>query len=169
MSQLQQQIRDWLDARQPQERMFLLVGAAVVLLALIYFAALGPFYRAIDARAERVAQKKQDLAWMRTASVEIRSQAANQAGAPAPTGESLVVLLDRTARESGLGSAVTGQTPMGTGGMRVELNGAPFDALVVWLGTLQQRYAVSTESASIARTDKPGLVNASLVLNRPSA
>ncbi len=86
---------------------------------------------------------------------------------PRPTGESLVVLIDRSARECGLGSALTGQTPSGENGIRVRLEGAEFDKLVVCLGSLQQAQSVAIESANIDRTAKPGFVNASLVLTRP--
>jgi type II secretory pathway component PulM len=88
---------------------------------------------------------------------------------PAPSNESLVVLIDRTARECGLGASLTGQTPNGERGIRVRLEGAEFDKLMVCLGTLQQVHSVDVESASIDRTGKPGLVNANLVLTRVGA
>ena len=86
--------------------------------------------------------------------------------AVAPSNESLVVLIDRAARECGLGSALTGQTPSGDNGIRVRLEQAEFDKLVVCLGSLQQAHSVTIESANIDRTGKPGFVNASLVLTR---
>jgi general secretion pathway protein M len=76
------------------------------------------------------------------------------------------VLIDRTARECGLGTALTGQTPNGETGIRVRLESAAFDVLVKCLGQLQQVHAVTIESATFDRTAKPGLVNANLVLNR---
>ena len=71
--------------------------------------------------------------------------------AAAPSGESLVVLIDRAARECGLGGALTGQTPNGAQGIRVRLESAEFDKLMVCLGNLQQVHAVSIESATIDR------------------
>jgi len=52
-------------------------------------------------------------------------------------------------------------------GIRVRLEQAEFDKLVVCLGGLQQSHGVTIESANIDRTAKPGFVNASLVLTRP--
>jgi type II secretory pathway component PulM len=78
-----------------------------------------------------------------------------------------VVLIDRSARECGLGASLTGQTPNGENGIRVRLEQAEFDKLVVCLGSLQQSHSVMIESANIDRTGKPGFVNASLVLTRP--
>lgn len=96
-----------------------------------------------------------------------RCRRSPRASPPPPClATTLVVLVDRTARESGLSTALTGQTPAGQSAIRVRLESAAFDAMLQWLGTLQQAHAVSVESATIDRTAKPGLVDASLVLNR---
>ena len=86
-----------------------------------------------------------------------------------PTDESMVVLIDRKARECGLGAALTGQTPNGNTGIRVRLEGAAFDVVVRCLSNLQRSHAVDIESATFDRTARPGLVNASLILNRSSS
>jgi type II secretory pathway component PulM len=49
----------------------------------------------------------------------------------------------------------------------VQLESAPFDPLVEWLGTLDLRYGLAVESITIDRTAKPGVVNASVTLNQP--
>jgi general secretion pathway protein M len=121
----------------------------------------------VNSRAERVARKEGDLAWMRSVGGEVMALNVSSETPVAPTNESLVVLIDRTARECGLGAALTGQTPNGENGIRVRLEQAEFDKLVVCLGSLQQAHAVNIESANIDRTAKPGFVNASLVLTRP--
>jgi type II secretory pathway component PulM len=80
------------------------------------------------------------------------------------TQDSLVVLIDRAARESGLGQALTGSQPSGDGGMRVQLEKAPFNSLVAWLARLSEQNGVRVESASIDAANEPGLVNAGIVL-----
>ena len=162
-----QKLRDWLFSLQPRERGLVLGGGVVVLLFAIYFLALAPFYGAVNNRAERVEKKKGDLAWMRSVGGEVLALTASAPSAAAPSNESLVVLIDRSARECGLGSSLTGQTPNGENGIRVRLEQAEFDKLVVCLGSLQQMHSVAIESANIDRTAKPGFVNASLVLTRP--
>jgi general secretion pathway protein M len=164
-----QKLKDWFFGLKPRERVLVAGGAVIVVFVALYTLAIAPFYSAVNARAERVAQKEGDLAWMRSVAGEMMALNANApAAAAAPSNESLVVLIDRTARECGLGGALTGQTPDGAHGIRVRLEGAEFDKLVVCLATLQQAHAVTIESATIDRTARPGLVNASLVLNRPS-
>lgn len=164
-----QKLKDWFFSLQPRERAVVAIGGALVLVVAIYLLGLAPFYSAVNARAERVARKDSDLAWMRSVGGEVMALNASASTAPAPSNESLVVLIDRASRECGLGSALTGQTPSGDNGIRVRLEQAEFDKLVVCLGSLQQAHSVTIESANIDRTAKPGFVNASLVLTRPGA
>jgi general secretion pathway protein M len=164
-----QQLKDKLNALQPRERIVILGGAILVLVVAIYVLALAPLYGAVNAQAKRVAQKEGDLAWMRSVAGEVAVLSAASPSRPGPSNESLVVLIDRAARECGLGSSLTGQTPNGETGIRVRLEAAEFDKLMVCLGTLQQVHAVDVESATIDRTGKPGLVNANLVLTRVGA
>jgi len=161
-----QKLKDWFFSLQPRERTLVLGGGVLLLLFAIYFLALAPFYSAVNARAERVAKKQGDLAWMRSVGGEVLALSASSTAA-APSNESLVVIMDRSARECGLGSSLTGQTPNGDNGIRVRLEQAEFDKLVVCLGSLQQSQSITIESANIDRTAKPGFVNASLVLTRP--
>jgi general secretion pathway protein M len=153
-------------ALDSRERSIVIGGGCVVVLALVYFLLLSPFYSAIDARGRRVATKQADLAWLQGSLAEVQALAASQPQSAGPTGESLVVLIDRTAREAGLGTSLTGQTPAGDTGIRVRLETAPFDSVVQWLGGLQQQYGVAIESATIDRTAAQGVVNATLTLQR---
>lgn len=164
-----QKLKDWYYSLKPRERVIVIGGAAVVALVAIYTFALAPFYAALHERSERVAQKQSDLAYMRSVAGELQASGASQPMSAIPTDESLVVLIDRTARECGLGSALTGQTPTGPTGIRVRLESAAFDVLVKCLANLQQVHAVSIESATFDRAARSGLVNASLVLNRAAS
>jgi type II secretory pathway component PulM len=77
-----------------------------------------------------------------------------------------VVLVDRTARAAGLGGALRDQSPTGQG-VRLRIEGASFDVVVAWLGTLQSQYGVAIQAAMINGVS-PGVVNANLTLTRPS-
>lgn len=163
-----QKLKDRLNALQPRERVIVIGGAILVLVTAVYVLGLAPLYAAVNAQAKRVEQKEGDLAWMRSVAGEVAMLSASAPSRPGPSNESMVVLIDRAARECGLGTSLTGQTPNGEHGIRVRLESAEFDKLMVCLGTLQQVHAVDVESATIDRTGKPGLVNANLVLTRVS-
>ena len=161
-----QKLKAWYYGLQARERIMISAGAVLVVVTVLYLFVLSPFYGGLNARAERVAQKEADLAWMRSVAGDVMALSEDSPMPVAPSGESLVVLVDRAARECGLSSALTGQTPNGATGIRVRLERADFDKLVLCLANLQQSHAVSIESATIDRTSEPGFVNASLVLSR---
>lgn len=163
-----QKIKDRLNALQPRERVIVIGGTILVLVTAVYVLGLAPLYAAVGAQAKRVEQKEGDLAWMRSVAGEVATLSASNPSRPGPSNESLVVLIDRAAQQCGVSSSLTGQTPNGENGIRVRLEGAEFDKIMVCLGTLQQVHLVDVESATIDRTGKPGLVNANLVLKRIS-
>ncbi len=163
-----QSLKAWFYGLQPRERAIISGGAILVVLTALYLFVFAPFYAALAAREASVTRKKADLAWMRSVVGEMQVLGANQPMVAAPTNESLVVLVDRTAREAGLSSALTGQTPNGDTGIRVRLESAAFDRTMQWLGMLELSHGVSIESATFDRTQTPGVVNANLVLNRAS-
>jgi general secretion pathway protein M len=163
-----QKLKDWFAALQPRERLAVSVAAALVSLMLIYALGLAPFYRTVNAMEESVTTKKADLAWMRSNAAELQALIMSRPQM-AVTGESLVVLIGRTARDAGLEQSLTSQTPSGQNGIRVSLQDAGFDTFILWLNGLQSGYGVTVESATINRAAQPGLVNVSLELNRPGS
>jgi general secretion pathway protein M len=153
--------QSWYASRESREQRILLVGgiAAVVLLLI---AILMPLHRSTAALERRIATKQADLAWMR--SVASTVVAAGPIRTPNGPQESLVVLVDRTARESGLAQSLTGSQPSGDGGLRVQLEKAQFNSLVAWVARLSEQNGIRVESASVDAVGEPGVVNAGVVL-----
>ena len=161
-----QKLKEWFAALQPRERIAVSAGAVLASVTLIYVLGLAPFFSAVTAMEQSVTTKKADLAWMRSNAAEVQMLVMSQPQLAANTGESLVVLIGRTAREAGLEKSLTSQTPAGQSGIRVNFQDAAFDTLMLWLNGLQASQGVTIESATINRAAQPGLVNVSLELNR---
>jgi general secretion pathway protein M len=160
-------VRDWLVNLSERERNLVVAAGALVAVALLYLVLVLPFQASGKKMSTRVQQKTADLAWMQASAPQAMAAAGvAQAGAG---GESLVVLVDRTAREAGLGTALRDQSPDGNNGLRLQIEGASFDTLVTWLANLQQQYGVSIESATVGGAAAPGLVNATLSLKQAGA
>lgn len=158
-------MREWFDNLAPRERLLVTAGAVAVALLLFWSLVMAPLDRSVSQAAERVATKRADLAWMRSVASELTAS-----GIPPGPGDeelSLVVLIDRSAGESGLRSALTRNQPEGPDGIRVRLEGAPFDPMMLWLSKLQASYGLTLESATFERAPAPGAVNASIVLRQP--
>ena len=95
--------------------------------------------------------------------------AARSSGSTTSSNESLVVLIDRTARQAGLGSSLRDQSPNGQHSLRLRLESASFDSLVAWLALLQQQHGVAVETANVDVGSAPGLVNASVTVGQAGA
>jgi general secretion pathway protein M len=147
-------------ALSPRERRLVIVTGVVAALVLV-FGIVIPLDRSVSHAQQRLAKKHADLSWMQSVTPELQTAAPP----PAPTGESLLVIIDRSARESGLASALSGSEPGGPKNLSVRLEKAPFDTLVTWLARLAQQNGVTVDSATIERSGAPGTVNAAIVLH----
>jgi general secretion pathway protein M len=156
-------IQVWYSGLQEREQRMVAVGGVVVALLVLVLGILMPLQSAVSNAAHRNATKREDLAWMQVNAAEIRAS-GNQL--PASTGEAPVVLVDRVGRENGLASSLRGTQPNGNG-VRVQVEAAPFDALVTWLATLDERYGLSIETITVDRAARPGVVNASITFTQP--
>jgi general secretion pathway protein M len=157
-------LRAWYAGLQQREQRVVAIGGVAVAVLILLLGILLPLQSAVSGAVKRNETKRGDLAWMQVNSPEIRA-AGNQQLA-GDTGEAPVVLVDRVAREAGLASALRGTQPNGTG-VRVQLEAAPFDTLVTWLATLDERYGLAIESITVDRAARPGVVNASITFTQP--
>ncbi|MGC2462441.1 MAG: type II secretion system protein M [Steroidobacteraceae bacterium] len=156
-----ERVWQYLERLEPRERRMVLFGAVAAVL-LVVVATVVPLQRSVAAVEQRVERKRDDLQWLRSMAPQL---AGLQRTAPPPLRESLVVLVDRTARESGLTKSLVGSQPSGDGGLNVRLDQTPFDTLIGWLSQLRERYGVRVDSATIDAGKGSGNVNATLVLH----
>jgi general secretion pathway protein M len=154
----------WYQTLNERERRFVAVGCAVA--AVVLLVALVSLDRGVSHAAARLAREQRDLAWMQSVAPQLAA-AGPAVSAPASQ-RSLIVVVDNSAREAGLGTALTSSEPSAQGGLRVRLDKAPFDALVGWLARLAEQHGVRVESATIDGAGAPGLVNAAIVLRAAS-
>ena len=157
--------RDWLGNLSARERNLVYAAGILAGLALLYLVIVLPFTTITSRMSGRVEQKSADLAWMRAQAPHALAAAGM---AQSRSGESLVVVVDRTARQAGLGPTLRDQSPSGDAGLRLRMEAAPFDTLVTWLAVLQQQHGVGIEAATIDAAG-PGLVNVTLSLTHAGA
>lgn len=160
-------MRNWFDALEMRERLFVMVGAVVVLCALFYYAIWSPLDRGQTTLARNISALERSIAELKS----IKAVLGNSDGAAAVMAggnQSLVVIVDTTLREHGLYNALQRSQPTRQNGIRIEFENASFDDLVIWLGDLGSRYGlqVISGSFSVPAQDALGRVNASLTLER---
>ncbi len=149
-----------LNSMSDRERRMVRIGGVAAALILV-FGVILPLDRSVSQATQRVVRKTGDLAWMRGVAPEL----AAAGPVVAVSKESLLVMIDRSAREANLGTSLAGSEPSGAGGLRVRLEKAPFDTLVAWLARLSEQNGIRVDSATIDNAGKPGIVNAAIVLH----
>lgn len=159
-------LREWFDKLAPRERWLLLAAAAFAVVALIYALGLRPLYATRARAAADVEQKRQLLADLDQVASRYGPQGGSAPAAAQGTGESLIVLIDRSTRDGGLGAYLKRNQPEGATGVRLRMENVPFDALATWLSTVQARHGLGIVSATFDPAGEPGRVNSNLVLDR---
>jgi len=159
-------MKDWFDSLAPRERTMVSVAAAVIVLALVYVAAWSPLKSSVARLEQSVDEQRALKQWMQQAAAEA-NQLRTAAGAGAASDHrSLLAVVDQTSKQSQLAPAVKRIEPDGQELVRVSLEQASFDDLVLWLGSLQRTFGVSVADVSIDRQADTGRVNARLTLKR---
>jgi general secretion pathway protein M len=151
----------WFQSLAERERRFVLGGAIAV--GVVLLVALISLDRSVGRVQGRLVHKQADLAWMRSIAPQLAA-AAPAVAVPASQ-RSLIVVIDNAAREAGLARALASSAPSAEGGLRVQLDKAPFDTLVGWLARLSEQHGIRVDSATIENAGAPGLVNAGIVLD----
>ena len=158
-------MRAWFDSLEARERMMVLAGAVLLVLLMLYVLVWSPVHSGYDALRNTVGEQRTTAVWMQESAQTLAILKRNSGRvAQGLGGKSLLSVADSTARASGLGPALKRVEPEGSDSVRVWLDGAPFDVLVKWLGTLNTIHGVSAESATLERSTATGRVNARLTL-----
>ena len=153
-------MKAWFYGLQPRERWIVAIGAAVAVIIIVWGFVVKPL-RDESARLRTAVDTKQRLLIdvARIEGQQPSSVAGNRQGAE----QTLVVVIDNTARSHGLNPRTRANGPSG---VDVSLQGVPFDSLVDWLLVLHGTYGVDVDTASFGPGREPGLVNGQLTLRR---
>jgi general secretion pathway protein M len=144
-----------------EQRMVAFGGAAAVLLLLL--GAWLPVERRVSRLEQQVQTRQADLAWLQSIAPQLAALRDRPSGA---NSESLVVLADRVAHETGIARSLNTQAGA-DGTLSVRLEQVAFDSLLNWAGELVQRHGVRVVSASIDSGTSSGMVSATIVLRAP--
>ena len=159
-------MRDWFESLEARERLFVVLGAVIVSIALLWGLVWVPLDKGHRDAKQRVDTWERSLAELRPLASMPKPQSGSRASRGAGSAQSPVVVVDSTLRSHGLGQPKRSQpTP---NGIRVEFENVAFDKLVVWLGDLSNQYGMEVQAGSLsaATNDAPGRVDATLTLER---
>ncbi len=158
-------IARWFETLAPRERLLVAAAGGLLLLAMLTIGLLRPLAASHRRLNEQLLDKQSILADIERVAARFGQVGAGTATASQSSGESLVVLIDRTLRARGLGGYLKRNEPDGPASIRLRFESVPFDEFIGWLVEMQSGHGVGVTSLS-ADPAATGRVNASLQLTR---
>lgn len=147
---------------QERERYVLMATAGMLALFLMYILVIEPWQSETRLLRQNIAEQQKTLQWMKQAAEEIQ-QLRQLTGRKADSGQSLMTVIDDSAREAGISSAVRQLRPDGNG-VSVRLEEIGFDAVIKWLSSLHTQHGISVNHFSMERLAQTGQINANVLL-----
>lgn len=161
------ELRQRFAALEPRERQFLISGTVALAAIVLFLAIVQPLWQYRERASDRVAAQRELVAWMRGAVGVLRERGP---AAPAVnTDGSLLALADTSARAAGLAQSMRRIQQDGENAVRVRLEAASFDSVVLWLDNLEKRSGVVASEMTVERAEGAGLVDVTLTLTRDSS
>lgn len=159
-------MKAWFASLEANERRLLMIAAPMLLLMLLYVGVWEPLANKVDDLRASTTEQESLLAWMRGAAQEVkqlRGRSGQSQRAKPTNGESLLSLVDSTAKSGQLGTALKRVQPDGEQKVRVWLEAASFDDVVRWLTALETRHGVHVVSSVFQAVEATGRVDVRLV------
>ncbi len=160
-------MKQWFFSRQPQERFALVIMAIFLTGAALYALFWLPLNEEIAQKQRWISEQQKTVSWMQQTAAKINQLTQNANTNQRKRGnEALLTTVDSTAKRHKIRDAVKRIKPQGNNKVQLWLEQAPFDRMIRWLDTLQQRHGVSISTITIDRQSSSGLVNARINLER---
>jgi len=160
-------LRQWWEGLAERERRILLWGGGVSAVLLLVFGMWLPLEEAIKREKARYQGLQTSLAEMRRQAAEVarlRQQGVGQSRSS--SGQSLIAILEQQVTAAGLKNHLKRMQPDGDRRLQLQFQAVSFDALVTLLQRLANRHGLVIASFTITPVDKPGRVDARLVIER---
>ena len=160
-------MKDWFNNLEQRERRMLIAGGIMLVILVLYLSVWEPLVTKTQVLKKTNQYNHELISWMEQSASEARElQAKIKAGGPSGRSkdQSLLGIIDRTAKTAKLGKSVKRVQPDGKTKARVWLEDVSFNDMIKWLEGLQRSEGIHIETTVIEKRDEPGLVNARLVL-----
>ncbi len=163
-------LKTWYLQLQVREQRIVLAGAVALVLLLFYALIWSPLVARQQALRETVKEQRATAQWMQQAARQVEQlRAGRPAAGKIPAGQSLLALVDQSAKNSRLGPAMKRVEPEGQSGVRVWFEQANFDDLMQWLERLERDYGLHIATMVVEHQETPGQVNARVGLEEEGA
>lgn len=158
-------MKAWFMQLKPRERVMVGLGTILLAIFLLYALVWLPFTKHLTSLRQSVQEQKILVQWMQESVEEVRRlRSGSSTPGQLPAGQSLLAVVDQSAKNSQLGAVMKRVEPEGQNTARVWFEQANFDDLVQWLDAIQGAFGLRVTSIVLERQDTPGLINARVSL-----
>lgn len=161
------QFKQWYEGLAPRERVAVIIGAVVVVLAVFYYGIWQPLNNGVSQGRLRLNAQAEETRWMLGIRDEARLlQASDTQREIQGRNDSLLSIVDATSRKNGMENAVRRIQPDNDDQATVTLDKVNFNQMLFWLRSLQRDYGIAASQMTVSRDDETGTVQARLTLSR---
>lgn len=154
-------MRLWFNQLQARERQLVIAGLIVFGIFLSYQLIWSPLIDRAERLQDQVIKQTKNLKWMKSSLQEVRQfQGSARSGQTGP----LLSQVEQTASQSKLQNNIRKIQPEGEQGVRIWMDNAGFDDILMWLERLQKQHGIEVTDISVERQPEQGRVNLRLLL-----
>ncbi len=155
-----------LDALEKRERNIVIAGFIFLVFSLFFLIIWDPIFSELDNQQQSHQSQQQLLGWMKEKSQEIRSlQSSGAQSSSRFKNQSISSLVERSSQSMGIKQYIK-KLASNKKGVKVQLEQADFDRIILWLHDLESKYGIQSNSIKIEPQKAPGTVNAQIMLER---
>ena len=154
-----QRLIGWYDGLGDRDRLALRLLSCFLAVVALYFAAVAPLMGYVDKAERRLEDERALLAWLRSHEGET---AGATGGASPSRDQPVATVVNSTAKENGL--TIRRYEPADQDGMRVWLEGVPFNAVIKWIVMLEGNHGIRAVEFNVEREGAAGRVSARITL-----
>ncbi len=156
----------WHQSLPQRDRLLVNTMSAFIAITLFYLIVWEPVHQGLEQQQQQYKSQQSIVSWMREAAAEVKTLKRSGAKTVSSSNQPVSLLIEQSAKISGLKNNLGKLESSGKEGARVKLDTASFNQMLIWLNTLEKQHGISITSANIERADKPGTVNARLSFSR---
>ncbi len=153
MNELKQSLLTWWQSRPQREQHILLLGSVVVLVSVMYWGFVQPLNQKAASMAQRVAQEKQLLSWVKQKADDIVTLRGNNG--VVVSSETINQIVSSSVKRYNI--ELIRMQPQDDV-LQVWIQPVIFTQLLDWLHDLQTKQGISVEFLDISRSKTPGMV-----------
>ncbi|HEY9033626.1 MAG TPA: type II secretion system protein M [Pseudomonadales bacterium] len=157
-------IKEWFNSLPKRDQLMLMIGAAVVLVYLLYVLGWRGIADYRDSQLQRVQAAQATVSWMKDTVVRIQALKGSGSGNNVHAGKSMAQLAEMAAGRASI--RISRFAPSGNNDAQLWFERVEFDKLLDCISRLELEYGIVIDSIAINSANSPGLVNARLKITR---